>query len=427
MRAILREITDSIRSERPRVRLDLILISVGVSAVGPIAFIQRKGLVIALTLIALGFIVMPGRAARLRRAWGSTNGVLCLAFTVWALVTLAWAPQLTLLIWLQVAAVIVLGLVVVVGFDDLSPAYRALMLVCFSGSMACLVAAHLFEIASGGALLAFLRGWTVVNPGASAQGTVLVALLIWIWALTLRVLWGRWWPALIGLALSAAAIYGLNMRGAQAAFAVALMLAALTAPWPRPALRVLALGVALYALAAPWLSLDWLTVARLDAAGFVMAPSWWHRIGIWSFTADRITQAPFFGHGFQAARWIGGQGLSFTVPQFGNSPMPSMPLHPHNGFIQLWLELGPLGLVLMLALWWRVTRWLRAYTDDRWIAAAGAATIGAALAIGSISFGVWQRWWIATLFLAAALFRLAAGFLRDRTAKDVDGRNTKER
>lgn len=417
MRAILREITDTIAAEWPSARFDLILICVGISSVGPMAFIQRKGLVISLSVIALGFIVMPGRAARLRRAWGGASGVLCLAFALWALVTLAWAPQPAFLVWLQVAAVIGLGLVVVVGFDDLSPAYRALMVVCFSGSMSCLVAAHLFEIASGGTLSAFLRGLTHVRPGVYAQGTVLLALLSWAWALTLRVLWGRWWPALLALALSAAAIFGLNMRGAQAAFAVALMLAALTAPFPRPAHRLLALAVALYALAAPWLSLDWLTVARLDAAGLNMPSSWWHRVGIWSFTADRITQAPFFGHGFQAARWIGGQGFNFTVPQFGNSPMPSMPLHPHNGLIQVWLELGALGLALMLAVWWRVTRWLRAYTEHRWIAAAGAATFGAALVIGSISFGVWQRWWIATLFLVAAFVRLAAGFLRDRTLK----------
>jgi O-antigen ligase len=92
-----------------------------------------------------------------------------------------------------------------------------------------------------------------------------------------------------------------------------------------------------------------------------------------------------------------------------------LPLHPHNGALQLWLELGLPGAVLggLLAL-------LLGYAAGR----AGRPAIAAAmLASGAVtamlSFGLWQEWWVGAELLALA----AAACLVPREAARIPGRH----
>ncbi|MBC7770255.1 MAG: O-antigen ligase family protein, partial [Phycisphaerales bacterium] len=45
----------------------------------------------------------------------------------------------------------------------------------------------------------------------------------------------------------------------------------------------------------------------------------------------------------------------------------------------------------------------RAFAANRPAAAAAAATLASLGIIANLSFGVWQEWWNATIFVAAAL------------------------
>ena len=78
----------------------------------------------------------------------------------------------------------------------------------------------------------------------------------------------------------------------------------------------------------------------------------------------------------------------------------AIPLHTHNGALQVWLELGLPGAVMVIALWLVLLRRVGA-AADRVQRAAAAAVMSAYLAIGAVSFGVWQPWWLAVGVLAA--------------------------
>ena len=83
--------------------------------------------------------------------------------------------------------------------------------------------------------------------------------------------------------------------------------------------------------------------------------------------------------------------------------VPLMALHPHNGALQAWLELGvPGALLLAGCLYFLVTR-AGATGAGRATAAATTATILAALSIGSLSYGLWQSWWLATLGIVSCI------------------------
>ena len=132
-----------------------------------------------------------------------------------------------------------------------------------------------------------------------------------------------------------------------------------------------------------------------------------HRVLIWDFSLARIAERPWLGWGMEAARAIpGGRalipagdlarfGLSGQRDWFEGVRAQRLPLHTHNASLQIWLELGAVGAVLgsalVLVLGWRTT------------APGAAGCFAAAIAIGSLSYGIWQGWWLCLLAMLALL------------------------
>ena len=86
-----------------------------------------------------------------------------------------------------------------------------------------------------------------------------------------------------------------------------------------------------------------------------------------------------------------------------------MPLHPHNAPLQLWLELGVPGAVvfaLLVALAWLA---LAEVDWPRPFAAAAGASLMAALVASLASYGVWEEWWLSTLWFALFAILVMAG------------------
>ncbi len=118
-----------------------------------------------------------------------------------------------------------------------------------------------------------------------------------------------------------------------------------------------------------------------------LTASWAARLDIWRFVADAIGQNAFRGWGLDASRTLG----------------PAVPLHPHSGALQLWLELGAPGALLGGLFWMLVGRRVARLADVHAGAAqVAAASLAAYFTVGALSFGVWQEWWIAAGALAAA-------------------------
>ena len=119
-----------------------------------------------------------------------------------------------------------------------------------------------------------------------------------------------------------------------------------------------------------------------------------HRLMIWSFAGERIAERPLAGWGLDAARGIPG----------GRDPIRPgetwLPLHPHNAPLQVWLELGVPGAVLfalLVALPWyglATVPWPRIF------GAAAGTSLAIALTASFVTYGIWQEWWLATLWFS---------------------------
>lgn len=119
------------------------------------------------------------------------------------------------------------------------------------------------------------------------------------------------------------------------------------------------------------------------------------RLDVWYAVSHKILESPLYGHGLEAARSITDWSVEFVYYQ-GNSM-----LHPHNGILQIWLEFGFIGAALAVFGWVWVSRRLISLSD-RTMPAVGAL-FATSLFILTVSHGLWQSWWVWSLFGVAAL------------------------
>lgn len=208
-------------------------------------------------------------------------------------------------------------------------------------------------------------------------------------------------------ALAAVAAFSFKTEVNAAAFVLGLIAAVMTAFWPRSMLAclfgILAGAVLVLPLVMPTL-IDVMPVSVREA----LPASFEWRLQIWSYTGDLIREQPWFGYGMDASRPLNGQAEVFAHGRFHD--VESLPLHPHNATLQIWLETGAVGATLLagglVALGGRVAAAPR-LSRLQAIAVAWITVVYGSLIV--FSYGVWQEWHQGTLALAAtSVFFLAA-------------------
>lgn len=141
-------------------------------------------------------------------------------------------------------------------------------------------------------------------------------------------------------------------------------------------------GMAAVILLAPWAVLA--SGGLFEWASGRVGASWAARLDLWSFTAEQALRHPIFGWGLDASRAF----------------QPFM-LHPHSAALQVWLELGLVGAVLLAVIWFLVAK--RAIKlGPQALAAASSYFV-----IGALSFGMWQEWWLGLAAMTAIWTMLA--------------------
>lgn len=135
-----------------------------------------------------------------------------------------------------------------------------------------------------------------------------------------------------------------------------------------------------------------------------------HRLFIWNFTFEKITEKPFFGYGFNSSRNIKVTEKDFI--DYNEEKLHPLPLHPHNNLLQIMLETGIIGLAFYLGLAVKYLNNWNAYFKKATtpnilnIRAAGYACFSTFFIISMISFNMWQSWWLCCYLWIATLFCL---------------------
>lgn len=297
---------------------------------------------------AIAFLVLR-QASRVVRWLGAMQWALPLAALVVASALWSQFPLYTLRRSLPFALAGVFGLYLAMRF----PVRRQLailrvsMLVLAAGTVVMALGfPHLGLDASAG----HHADWQGVFTQKNACGRMMV--------LATAVLLADWkasWQRIASMGLFLVVMY---MSGSRSAW---LIEAAMLALWGGLMLakRLEARTRVLAALAAFWL------MAASSAAAFLSIPALLEWMGrdatlsgrtlIWKQTWIFVVQRPLLGWGYDAF-WRGVQGEAFRVV----AAVHFMVFHAHNGFLEIWLELGAMGLALFALSYFRA--WRRLWT-----------------------------------------------------------------
>ena len=153
-------------------------------------------------------------------------------------------------------------------------------------------------------------------------------------------------------------------------------------------------------LTSPWWGVTIFDfVTRLEAAG-LLKPSATDRLPILKSFGAAVLQSPLIGYGFNGSYSMIGD------PRFpeslGEMRYGFMQGHPHNLFLQIFVETGLLGCALFLGLLWLLLGAIARL--DRGLRSAAGAFLIFNLTVLAVSHGAWQAWWWAADLLAVLLF-----------------------
>jgi len=327
------------------------------------------------------------------------------AFALWIAVTAFWSPTpgaewLGLTVF---AATLAAGALVFEASRAKARRSRRFAAI-FSLSVVAAALALMFEGLSDGYLrdvippddLSTLRFKDLTALG---RGVTAMAPLAFPAAVLIRALTGSWIIAFAPAAALFVAATEFSVFANVLAIAAGALAFAAALAWPKTTIKAATALFLAALLLTPFIAAA-VPVDQLLEGG-ALPPSWSQRLILWSAAGDRALGDCFplgCGADFTRAWWQ--ESEMIEVPGYPLL-LPLAPVHPHNVFLQIWLELGVPGVVLFaVAISAAAARLLAAAFDRSTIAATAAI---AAVGFISVMFeaSLWQVWRLAVFALAA--------------------------
>jgi len=330
-------------------------------------------------------------------------GFLALVFfCFWIFISGFWSPKAQPSMFLYVMAPLLVGGSVVWFSLNLPHVWTYRLAAAFALSIAGGMAVLLFEGLTDGFLRSILPPEDPSPDGsrdiiALGRGVTALAPALFPAAIIVSVIWNRY-AALGLLALGVAAAFTNDVNANAVAIAAGLSVGVLAF---KISGRIIALtGWALIALLtlAPVMAL--LPVDLIfQSAGGAAPPSWLHRLAVWQSVGARIPDGLPFGFGADYARIWKETAAMIDVPGAA-VPLSLMPTHPHNLFLQIWLELGLPGVMAMGVFFYCGMRVLQRAQLPAAVAAALAGAVAAIAVSIMVEGSLWQVWRLAAMALA---------------------------
>ena len=230
--------------------------------------------------------------------------------------------------------------------------------------------------------------WVSFNPGA-------VALSLFVWPVSM-LLWRR--SARTALLVCATTLFIVAFYPSNTAIAAMVVGGVVfgAAFWSARAAPVVVTALMIFTVLASPAVPRLLPSPEGIAYKSLLTGSGAHRLIIWRFVSEQIAERPVFGWGLNSARSI--PGGDDVLAQFA----AALPLHPHNMPLQIWLELGAVGAVLVCALVAIIFVAIRRHACSSADRAFAWGLVMSGWVSCFLSYGIWQTWWMATLWFAAA-------------------------
>jgi O-antigen ligase len=122
-----------------------------------------------------------------------------------------------------------------------------------------------------------------------------------------------------------------------------------------------------------------------------------HRLSIWNESSKLILKKPFFGYGFKSTAKLGNEHKNIEFfnerNKFECISVSKIGSHAHNYALQFWIEFGILGALLASLFVYKIS--LKSLTFNL----QSIFAFSLAFSVFAFSIGVFQTWWIATIWI----------------------------
>ena len=380
---------------------------------GPVAYLVPKGLWILIVLI------LASNAGTLRRLTAgdlrqaAKEDALFFLVPAYALLSSLWAvePATAAVTSLKITGYVFAAIILVIIFRRMTDQERRSILVWSAAGLIVAQGVVWIDLALEGGLSGIVRSneflASYYNRGASLAVCVVVPVTIGLWRYSLRPLaTGFFTVTLISVFLLESEAAKLALVAAVLVFFLVLRFRRLFWPFILTLAGFLIAMPAIFGVQFSDRTLCTICEYKCSAA---------HRLVIYNYSSQRILEKPVFGWGMDSARSIpSGVGMAYITGcsfsaradghlQIGNK----MPLHPHNASLQAWLELGAVGVILLII---SLTHLLRGMTRNSFAdhnRPLIAAVCFSVFIIFNVSFGFWQGWLMFGMVFLCALMCVA--------------------
>ena len=378
---------------------------------GPLAFFAPKGLWIPILLLLLAgsktlISVAPPDYWRIFR-----QNALYLTLPFYAALSSVWAvvPEDAVITSAKLLGYFLAAIVVVIVVDRLSDSEKRSVLIWAAAGLVIADLIVWVELGTAGAISGLFRPSPFVanfySRGAAVSACAGLPIAIGLFRLS----GSR--QAFVFAGICLATIFFLANEAAKLA-AVLGMIMYMAVRWRRALFWPVILVPLAIGIMSPMFFANGISDSLLCTI-FNSKQSAAHRLMIYEFSSRNIFEKPFLGWGMDASRSIpGGAGVAeiHNCRYRGQRPRTLnigglVPLHPHNASLQVWLELGAVGVAILTGLLGLlIFRWQRSYAsgDGRPLIAGLFIPI---FFVFNISFGLWQGWLIFALIFLCGIVR----------------------
>jgi len=395
-------------------------VALGVALVGllapTIALYGSKGISVLFVIAALASLYDLFIKKNWRLSIPGPLGLFLLALVLWGLASLIWTVSFDLSWSLARSLPLTMlgGYLIVFSVKQLDSSgllfvSRATILGFVLGTFFAVA-----DIASGYtismAIQIFRKGgeWATYMPGFVINNGVTV-LALFLWPVSIFLFnQNRRIAALVALIVAVAIAASSTSFASIVTLAIGSAVFVLAYFVPRHIYKMATAGLALLVLGTPFFMAglpDARTIGKdLPELDYGVYP----RLVIWQYASNLIMEQPVTGYGLKTSRALNTESepISFLYMDKGKLEQgntKAISLHTHNGIIQLWLELGAVGALIGLGIILSILHGIKNAATSPPVKALLYASLLSSVCLISVSYGLWQGWWMASLWLQGAI------------------------
>lgn len=327
---------------------------------------------------------------------------LFLLLFLWSFTSNFWAPEEEYWKSIKTFILILFGIFLSLNIYNLNNNYQKQLLNSTILSCIIMIIIFLTESLSNGIILSNLIS---INESQVlekvARGSVILSILttpIAVYIFTINKKLG-----ILFFLISFISISSLPMTAALVGIILGAIFAIFIYIFGNKFCNIILILFSIYILTAPFISSKILTIEKLRNNNVFLSSPNEHRIGIWDYSSNAALSYLPFGLGFDSSRYLGEKEDKVEQMRKNRDYAPAaLPLHPHNAIIQIWLELGLVGIILFLVLFFEVIRTIKKLKNNH-KKAIMMSLIGSITPPLLLNFGIWQAWWLSSIMLCIAL------------------------